>query len=167
MPGLALGTTGIAVTVNGQSIGRITKPGRQECAYSLPAAVLGANSVARLELAVNVWKPSELQAPSLDTRTLGVSVRHVEVTRAGADGAAASPASLSMAPDWEALKPLTRSFGRGTTIHLQGRADDVKLIAGVLPTGADGRIDGRFATQTGNGTLWFDAEQAVLWQAEH
>jgi len=162
-PGLALGTTGIAVTVNGQPVGRITKAGRQDCAFSLPAAVLGSNTVARLELAVNVWKPSELQAGSLDTRALGISVRQVEVTRAGADGATAGTASLRMVPDWEALKPLTRSIGRGMTIHLQGRADDAELIAGVLPVAVDGRIDGRFATQTDSGIIWFDAEKAQLW----
>ena len=167
VPGLALGASGIAVTVNGQPVGRIAKAGRQECSFAVPAAVLGTNPVARLELAVTPWKPSDQKPASSDTRSLGVSVRQVDVLRAGAEQAAAAAASLRMMPDRVRLAPLTRTLGSGVTIFLKGLADDEKLIAGVLPAVTDGRIDGRFATETSEGVLWFDANEArIRWQAK-
>ena len=169
VPGLALGASGIAITVNGLPVGRIAKAGRQECAFAVPAAVLGANPVARLELAVTLWKPSEQKPASGDTRSLGVSVRQVEVLRAGAEQTAAAAASLRMRPDRARLAPLTRRLGSGVTVFLKGLADDEKLIAGVLaaelPDAVDGRLDGRFATETNDGVLWLDAKGVRIWQA--
>ena len=166
VPGKALGTSGISVTVNGQSIGRIAKAGRQECAFAIPSAVLGTNTVAFLECGVTTWKPSEQSVGNTDTRMLGVSVRKVEVFRTGAERDAKSSALMRMAPDREALKPLLRHLGRGITIHLQGLSDNEKLIAAVLPVATDGRIDGRFATRTNDGLLWFDAERKEIWRNE-
>ena len=166
VPEFALGSSGIAVTVNGQSVGKVAKSGRQACVFALPANLLGTNSVARLELDVAAWKPSAHQPGNGDTRDLGVSVRQVEVIRAGAENVAALSASLRLVPDRAALSPITRNVGSGKTIFLQGLADDEKLIAGLLPNASDGRLDRRFETMTDDGTLWFDAEHATIWKGE-
>ena len=167
VPGLAVGASGIAVTVNGQTVGRIVKSGRQECVFTVPAATLGTNPVARLELAVSVWKPSAHQAGNGDARDLGVSVRQVEVLRAGAAPVAAATAALRIVVDQAQLAPQVRTVGKGETVFLPGRADDAKLIASVLaallPNEADGRIDGRFITETDGGALWFDAKPPRIW----
>ena len=162
VPGLALGTSGIAVTVNGQAVGKIAKSGRQECVFAVSAAVLGTNPVARLELAVTAWKPSAHQAGNGDARDLGVSVRQVEVIRAGAENMAASSVSLRMVADKEQLALLTRTVGSGMTVFLPGFADDEKVIASVMPCAVDGRLDGRFATETDDGMLWFDASTSRI-----
>jgi hypothetical protein len=162
VPGLSLGASGIAVTVNGRPVGSVAKPGRQECAFEVPATVIGPNAVARLELAVNTWKPSE-HGGGGDARDLGVSVRQVEVFRAGATQAPTEPASLRLVPDRVALKPLTRTITDGMTIHLKGMADDENLIAAMLPVAVDGLLDRRYATETDAGTLWLDAGAARVW----
>ena len=166
VPERALSASGIAVTVNGLSISRIVKAGRQECIFALPACVVGSNVVARLDLAVATWKPSESSPGITDMRELGVSVRQVDVVRVGAEQTTASVASLQMVRDREALRPLTRVVGSGMTIFLKGMADDEKLIAGVLPVATDGRIDGCFATRSNDGLLWFDAEKKEIWRTE-
>ena len=163
-PRLALGASGVTVTVNGQSVGKISKAGRQECAFSVPAALLGSNAVARLELAVAAWKPSAHQPGNTDTRDLGLSVRQVELVRAGAGEAPAGHASLRMAVDPQALAPLTRAVGKGRTIFLPGLADDEKLVASVLPASKDGRVDRRYVTETDGGVLWLDADEARIWR---
>jgi hypothetical protein len=161
VPEQALGATGLAVTVNGQPVGRIAKAGRQECAFAVSAAVLGSNAVARLELAVTAWNPAVRQPGNRDARDLGVSVRQVEVVRAGAEGDAATSASLRMVVDRARLASQVREVGKGRTAFLPGVADDASLVAGVLaalmPNAVDGRLDGRFATETDDGVLWFDA----------
>jgi hypothetical protein len=162
VPQVALGAAGVEVSVNGQRVGRIERPGRQECAFAVPAALLGSNAVARLELAVSTWTPSALQAGNTDTRDLGVSVRQVEVLRAGAEQVPAAAATLRRVADREALRPLTRVLGSGMTIFLQGLADDEKLIASVLPGATDGRLDRRYATLTDDGMLWLDADEAKI-----
>ena len=161
-----MGASGIAVTVNGQSVGKIPKSGRQECVFAVSAAVLGTNPVARLELAVTAWKPSAHQAGNGDTRDLGVSVRQVEVIREGAGRVAATSASLRMVVNRERLAPYVREIGKGKTVCLSGMAEDAKLVAGVLaallPNAVDGRLDGRFATETDGGVLWFDASTSRI-----
>jgi hypothetical protein len=164
VPGLALGPSGIGVTVNGQAVGRIVKPGRQECAFPVAAAVVGSNAVARLDLDVSVWKPSAHQPGTGDSRDLGVSVRQVEVFRNGAERAAARPALLRRVADTQGLAPLTRVVGKGRTVCLQGKADDEQLLAALLPSAEDGRLDGRFATETSDGALWLDADGARIWR---
>ena len=161
VPGLALGAKGIAVTVNGKPVGSIKKSGRQNCTFSLPASALGNNNVAMLELAVTPWKPSEQKKGNKDARTLGVSVRQVEVFRNGEEKTKPATASLKNVVNREALTPLTRTIGKGKTIFLQEKADDLQVLASVLsdtmPKLPDGRIDGKFATETEDGILWFDA----------
>jgi len=166
VPDAALGPAGIAVAVNGRPVGRISKAGRQACSFTVPAAMLGTNSVAFLECAVTVWKPSERDPGNRDTRALGVSVRQVELFRSGAERDVAAPAALRMAVDQEKLRPLTRSVGKGQTLFLPGLADDARLIAGVLPDADDGRIDGRFVTRLNDGLLWFDAEKTRISRTE-
>lgn len=163
-PGLALGVSGLAVTVNGQAVGKISKAGRQECAFAVPAALLGSNAVARLELAVTAWKPSAHQPGNTDTRDLGVSVRQIELIRAGAGEAPAGIAKLRMVVDPQALAPLARAVGKGRTIFLQGLADDERLVASVLPASKDGRFDRRYVTETDGGVLWLEADEARIWR---
>jgi hypothetical protein len=163
VPGLALGKSGVAVTVNGQEVGRIAKAGRQACVFSVPASVAGSNGVARLELAVATWRPSE-HGGGGDTRALGVSVRQVEVWRAGEEQSAASAVALRMVPDAEALKPLTRAVGKGKTILLSGLAEDERVIAALVPATGDGRMDRRYVTETAEGALWLDADGARIWR---
>ena len=169
VPDSALGATGIAVTVNGQPVGRIERPGKQDCAFAVSAAVLGSNDVARLELAATAWKPSAQKTASSDTRDLGVSVRQVEVMRTGADGSAPQSAQLRMAVDGAKLAACARSVGKGRTVLLDGRADDAELVARVLahalPGLPDGRIDKTYATETDGGTLWFDANKPRIWES--
>jgi hypothetical protein len=179
VPGRALGREGIAVTVNARPVGRIAKSGRQECAFEVPADIVGTQSVARLEWAVAAWKPSEVNPGSGDDRALGVSVRQIEVFRAGAErtwdgilksrptsGAPAQDVALRLVPDREALKPLQRRVGSGMTTCLQGLAEDGRLIAALLPGAADGRIDRRYATQTDDGLIWYDADSARIWRTD-
>jgi len=166
VPRVSLGAQGIAVTVNGCPIGRITAPGRQRCTFAVPAAVLGTNDVAMLECAVTPWKPSDHQSGSTDTRDLGVSVRQVEIFRAGEENTMTAGASLRTVVNRASLAPLTRTVGRGRTLFLKGKADDVRLVASVLmdalPGLPDGRLDGKFATETEDGVLWIDTASARI-----
>lgn len=164
VPGLALGATGVAVSVNGQPVGRIKKAGRQEAAFAVPAALLGTNALALLELSVTTWRPSS--HGSTDGRDLGVSVRLVEVVRSGAERQPAAAASLGRVVDPARLAPLTRAVSKGKTIFLQGLADDEKLIAGLLPGATDGRLDRRYVTTMDDGALWLDADEARIWQGQ-
>jgi hypothetical protein len=162
VPGLALGASGVEVCVNGQPVGRITKAGRQEAAFAVSAALLGATALARLELSVSSWRPSA--HGGTDGRDLGVSVRLLEVVRAGAERQPAAAASLRMVADPARLAPLTRAVGKGKTICLQGLADDERLVACVLPAASDGRLDRRYVTEEDGGTLWLDADEARIWR---
>ena len=166
VPGLALGKTGIEVSVNGWEIGRISKSGRQTCAFAVPTDVVGTNALAKLELDVAAWRPSERQPGNRDTRDLGVSVRQIEVARAGAEAFAPGTAELCMTVDGGVLAPLVRTVGKGKTVMLAGCSDDAQTLAGVLaavvPGLPDGRLDGRFVTETDDGLLWFDAEKSRI-----
>lgn len=86
----------------------------------------------------------------------------MEVFRLGSEQAPTAAATLRRVADREALRPLTRAFGSGMTIFLQGLADDERLIAGVLPVATDGRLDRRYATLTDAGMLWLDADEAKI-----
>lgn len=167
-PKQALGATGIAVAVNGQEVGRITQAGRRACSFMLPVAVIGTNAVARLDLAVTAWNPAARDPGNRDTRDLGISVRQIEVFRAGAEQDAAAEVVLQMAVNREQLAAHMRTVGKGRTLFFPGRANDTKLVATVfaalIPNAVDGRIDERFATETASGTLWFDAHAARIWQ---
>jgi hypothetical protein len=165
VPGRALGPRGIAVTVNGRPVGAITKGGRQVCVFEVPAEFLGAQRVARLEWAVTTWRPSDVAPGSGDNRSLGISVRQVEVVRAGAGHTPPQTARLRFVLDEEVLAPLQRAVGRGKTTFLPELADNSPLIAMLLPEGVDGRLDRRYATETDDGVLWFDAGEARIWQA--
>ncbi len=168
VPDAALGSSGIRVELDGQSLGVIRKPGTQVAEFRLPARLVGKNSVIRLELAVHAWKPSEREPGNKDTRTLGVSVHEVEVIRAGAATQPAKTANVRFVLDSQRLAPLTRTVGKGRTIALPGREADRKLIAlalaGALPSPVDGKLDGRFATVTDTGVLWFDKAEPRIWQ---
>lgn len=165
VPGAALKGVAPVVRVNGREVGRIEREGRRDLEYRVATAVAGTSSVARLELAVKTWKPSEKEG-SGDTRSLGIAVRQVEWVRDGAETAAVGRASLRHDVDEAALAPLTRMVGRGRTVLLPGLLPDyasiARIVASQLPDGADGRIDRRFATRTDGGVLWLDAEGATI-----
>jgi hypothetical protein len=166
VPGYALGPSGIAVTVNGQKIGQIKKEGRQRCEFTIPVSVVGSNSVAALELAVTPWKPSERNKGSHDERSLGVSVRQVELIREGAENVPAQSAKIGVVVVPEKLRPLKRSVGKGQTFFLQGMADDHETIARILPIENADPLDGRYSTKTDDGVLWFDVKEGRIWKED-
>jgi hypothetical protein len=176
IPGHGVGDDGNEVRINDRVIGKIEKAGSQICEFRVPAAVLGEEPVARLEIAVKTWKPSEQGAK--DSRTLGINVRCIELIRAGTEQAAPAAASLRLALDKQRLTSLTRRVGKGWTVFLPSLAGDAKpltaalsellretpaYLPGVAPiASADGRMDGRFATTTPDGVLWFEPAGACI-----
>ena len=38
-----------------------------------------------------------------------------------------------------------------------------RIVAALLPGAPDGKLDGRFATQTPEGVLWYEARSGRLW----
>lgn len=159
-PPVALGRDGIEVRLDGQPLGRIRQPGRQEVTYRLPARTAGQASVGRLEFVAKGWRPSETSPGSRDERLLGFSLRQVVVRRDGAGDVPPSPATLRYEVVPEVLKPCTRIVGSGRTIRLKDRAAEPTTVATVvassLPGLPDGRLDGQFATVTDEGILWYD-----------
>ncbi len=175
-PGYSIAGDGDEVRVNGRVIGRITKAGAQTSEWRMPADALGGESVARLEIAVKTWKPSDHGAT--DLRALGISVRRIELIRAGAEQAAPADATLRYALDKQRLAPLTRHVGKGWTVCLPDMANDAAVFAralesllsdtpaylpGVEPLApADSRMDGKFATVTDDGVLRYDPSNASI-----
>ncbi|MCX6910186.1 MAG: beta-galactosidase [Verrucomicrobia bacterium] len=176
IPGLGIAADGNEVRVNGRVIGRLAKAGSQTCDLRVAADALGGEPVARLEIAVKTWKPSD--RGTKDSRTLGISVSRIELIRAGAEQAAPATASLRLSLDPQRLAPLTRRIGKGWTVCLPGLADDAPLFSrtlesllretpaylpGVAPLApADGRMDGKFATVTDGGVLWYCPADASI-----
>jgi hypothetical protein len=169
IPGHGIADDGNDVRVNSRVIGKLTKAGSQTCEFRVPADALGNEPVARLEIAVKPWRPSD--HGSHDARTLGINVSRIELIRAGADQAAPTAVSLRAALDQQRLASLTRHIGKGWTVFLPGLAGDAAVLPRVLESllretpaflpsvaplaPADGRMDGKFATATDDGTLWF------------
>lgn len=174
--GHALAADGNEVRVNGRVIGRITKAGSQTLDLIVPADALGGEPVASLKIAAKTWKPSD--HGSQDSRSLGISVSRIELIRAGAESTAPAATSLRLALDKQRLAPLARRVGKGWTVFLPGLADNEKSLAGVLAellgqtpaflpgvaplAPADGRMDGKFATMTADGLLWYDPTAASI-----
>lgn len=167
------------VRINGRTIGRLarTQPGIEE--FEVPAAVIGAGDLARLEFRIKTWKPSE--HGSGDSRDLGLMVHRIEWTHAGAPTTASlTPATCAVEwrPRPDVAKSLIRQVGSGFTVLLPGLADDPPMLArafaslfthssdyfpSVRPLApADGRIDERYATTCDGGVLWFDAKTAEI-----
>ncbi|MFA7002694.1 MAG: alpha-amylase family protein [Verrucomicrobiia bacterium] len=176
VPGHGIASDGNEVRVNGRVIGRITKAGSQTFDLRVPAAALGNEPVARLEIAARTWKPSD--HGTKDSRTLGINVSRIELIRAGAEQAVPVATSLRFVPDKQRLAPLTRRVGKGWTVFLPGLASDGLIFSptlesllretpaylpGVEPLAlADGRMDGKFATVTDEGVLWYDPANASI-----
>ncbi len=160
-PAAALGRNGIGVRLDARTSDPITRPGRQDVTFRLPARPAGAGLVARLEFTAHGWKPSDTEDGNRDERELGFSLRQVEVYRDGAEHDPLTAATLRYETVATALKPLTRFVGTGRTILLKGRAADPTTVAMIVaaqqPGLPDGQLDGRFVTVTGSGVLWFDA----------
>ena len=65
------------------------------------------------------------------------------------------------------LAKLSRTIGKGRTVYLAGLLPDAemvaRIVAALLPGAPDGKLDGRFATQTPEGVLWYEARSGRLW----
>ncbi len=168
VPTFAIGSSGISVRVGGRPLGVIDKSGKQVCEFQLPSALLGAESVTRLEFEAGTWKPSERSPGSDDGRELGFSLSQVELICCGRESEPVADAALRFVLDAGRLEPFTRAVGQGRTIFLPGRAADAQLIAAVLasavPSCVDGQLDDRFATMTETGVIWFDNKSPRIWE---
>ncbi|MCX6900873.1 MAG: beta-galactosidase [Verrucomicrobia bacterium] len=176
VPNHGIANDGNEVRVNGRVIGRIVKAGSQTCDLCVPADALGNEPVARLEIAVKTWKPSD--HGTKDSRTLGISVSRIELIRAGAEQVAPAAASLRLVLDRQRLTAFTRRVGKGWTVFLPGMADDAAVLfhalesllretptylPGIEPLApADGRMDGKFVTVTDEGVLWYCPADATI-----
>ncbi len=122
--------------------------------------------MARLEFSAAAWRPSQQEPGSRDLRRLGFSLRLVVVLRGGTTEPPA-PAELTLAVDQKRLEAATRNLGRGRTVFLKGRgAEEVAaVLASLLGAPVDGKLDGRFATVTPDGVLWFEQTQPRIWES--
>ncbi len=176
VPAYSLAADGNEVRVNGRAVGRMTKAGAQTCEWHVPADALGNESVARLDIAVKPWTPAD--HGTQDARTLGISVRRIELIRSGAEPTAPGTATLRYALDHQRLAPLTRRVGKGWTVFFPTLATDPSVFAraleslvtdtptylpGVKPLApTDGRMDGQFSTVTDGGVLRYDPAGATI-----
>jgi len=168
----SLGGAPNTVSVNGTVVGRLDRSGSQRYVFEVPAEVAGRGTLARLEIAVATWCPKSL-GQSLDDRHLGVALQRLEWVRAGAAGEAFAPATIHEALKPDVLARCARAVKHGWTVLLPGlsdRPDELQavlaalvrqtpeLLPGVAPLcHVDGLADGRFATETETGVLWFEA----------
>ena len=170
VPNDALGPEGIDVLVDGRSVGRISEPGERTIDFRLHPREADSGGVARLSLHVTTWKPSEREPGNTDPRSLGIFVRNIEVFREGAENAPARDAAFHLELDASRLKPLTKTVGEGRTVLLtdpEPAPTSIGLVfASLLPEPVvDGRIDGRYATATDSGVLWYDARTSRIWES--
>lgn len=170
VPKHAMGAKGIDILIDGESVGRITEAGERDAAFRLPSRRSGVDGVARLSFRLSTWRPSEREPGNTDHRALGISVRGVEVYREGAEDAPAGAASLHREVDASRLASLTRPVGQGRTILLTDPEPDPTVLGLVFATllpepVADGAIDGRYATETDSGVLWFDSRAGRIWES--
>jgi len=164
------------VLVNGTVVGTLDRPGSRRYEFSVPAAVVGSEALADLELRMNTWVPSE-HGSSTDSRSLGVAMHRVDWRVRGATEEPGQARIVSIL-DKGKLKPLVRRCGDGWTIHLNGLADQPDALARILehllretdaflPGQApvapeDGRRDGIYATVVDEGILRYDSRNALI-----
>jgi len=165
-PPQALGKRGIGVRVDGQPVAVIRQAGKQEIEFRLPASLLRSRAVARLAFSAEAWRPAQHEPGSRDSRRLGFSLRQVEILRSGTKEPPAT-AELTLGVDPERLQAATRTLGRGRTVFLkdQGAEEVAAVLASLLGTPVDGQLDGRFATVTSGGVLWFEQAQPRIWES--
>lgn len=165
VPPQAMGKRGIGLRINGQPLAVIRQAGKQDLQFRLPVSLLGPGTLTRLEFSVEAWQPSRHHPGSDDARWLGFSLRQVEIVRDGTSEPPA-PAELTMALDEKRLEAMIRPFGKGRTVFLRGRRAEevVVVIAALLGRPMDGQLDGRFATVTADGVLWFNQNQPRIWE---
>ncbi len=149
---------------NGQPLAVIRRAGKQELELRVPASLLGPRMLMRLEFSLAAWQPSHHHPGSGDRRWLGFSLRQVEIVRHGTNDPPA-PAELAMAVDHKPLEAATRAVALGRTVYLKGcGAEEIgAVLASLLGTSVDGRLDGRFATVTSDGVLWLDQNPPRIW----
>ncbi len=168
VPGLAINESGITIQIDGRTVGRINKAGKQDIEIPITAGRFADSRIARLRFACRTWKPSEHEAGSKDDRALGFALRQIELVRGEQADQPATKADLRFVVDRESLDLLVRMVGKGKTVFLPGAAADARLVAttvaSLLEAPVDGRIDGRFATETEDGVLWFDRDGSRMWQ---
>jgi hypothetical protein len=159
------------VAVNGTVVGRLDRDGSQRYAFQVPAEVVGSGPLARLEMALCTWSPKAV-GQSGDDRDLGVALHRLEWVRADAGGQPFGEARLEYRLAPEAFAACARPVKRGWTVLLPGLGsrplelqsvvsalvrNTPELLGGVARLAqADGLADGRFATETDGGTLWYD-----------
>lgn len=78
LPDKALKPGGNAVRINGQTVGRLTRPGAQTLEVKVPSAVLGSGTSARLEIEVTSWLPDD---NSGSLRPLGLTMLQLDWIR--------------------------------------------------------------------------------------
>jgi len=160
------------VTVNGTAVGRLDRDGTQRYRFAVPAEVVGSGSLARLEVAMTTWSPKAV-GQSGDDRDLGVALHRVEWVREGSAGERLEAARLEFRLAPEKLASCARRVKRGWTVLLPGLGSRPlelqsalsgliraapELLAGTPPLArVDGLADGRFATETQDGVLWYEA----------
>lgn len=172
-----------AVLLNDQLAGHLhlTRPGITE--FDIPAAWVGASSIARLQFAIKTWNPS--QHGSTDQRNLGLMVHRIDWIRTGTPEAtqASLTVPIELGPEAESVRRLSRRVGDGCTLLLPGAADEPVHLARVLAAcfshsgdtfpdlprldPADGRLDTRYATSFNDGVLWFESKEARIHWAGH
>ncbi len=178
LPVYARAAQGNTVRVNGVIVGRLDRAGAAIYRFAVPAAVVGASPLARLELDVRTWVPAECM-DSTDRRRLGVAVRTVEWVRSGTGPARFGAASIRWTVNECELRKHIRRVGKGWTVLFPGLGADPGAFARVVGlllrrTGdflpgrtavfpEDGRLDGIYTTRTANGgILRYDADRARI-----
>lgn len=170
VPKHAMGENGVDILIDGESVGRITEAGERGTTFRLPSRRSSVDGVARLSFGLSTWRPSEREPGNTDNRALGISVRSIDVYREGAEDAPAGASAIHREVDASRLAPLIRTVGQGRTILLTDPEPDPTVLglvfATLLPESVvDGAIDGRYATETDSGVLWFDSRAGRIWEA--
>ncbi len=162
IPRHAIASGPVRLSVDGRDVALVGVPGATNVTVDVPAPA-APRPLTRLAIACAAWSPAETSGSS-DRRRLGVEVRRIEWARADA-GPAATPSAPSARPtrevDAAALAACTRRVGGGRIVwlsDLSDRPDDVaRILTALLPDAPDRALDGRYATTTTDGILWFEA----------
>ncbi len=174
--GHGTGPNANVVKVNGIRVGRLDRVGSHDYSFPVPSHVLGAESVANLTIAAKTWSPAD--HGSQDQRRLGVAVHRVTLVRNGVGDK--PPVACRLVPRVNAgqLAACVRRIGGGMAVDLSGQAAApahiARLVAEIftrtdryLPDTApiitiDGKLDGRYTTAIGGGTLCYDGKATII-----
>lgn len=119
------------VLVNGQPVGDLTEAGTHDFRFAVPAQVIGASPVARVELEITTWRPSDHGMD--DGRDLGLAVRLVEVRADGYEGPAVADVGIRRTlNEATLLATCVRRVGKGATVLLPPSAASDGVLGQVL-----------------------------------